>query len=310
MTQGSSFQFLHFEPFEVLGDVELGKEFLPPIATGNNQVCLISPRHGRAVTMKISDLSWINIKGIGWTFGGPYVYRSRKDQNMMFGLLDECDAKRELQVSEHLQKINPSAPKVLEYKRFKDINFTNQEHRKLVNICHTCGKKIEPSILYTQMKSPFRMADIAFFTDSQREEILNFYCNYFNCSRQDFIKTFAFRLAKQIGLFHAKGIINDSLYWDNITLCAEIVDYEWLTVPGMLLPNGQDAEFYIPDERKEKEIIYAIEAILRMAALFHLKTDFYEILSALVDGHKVYNPEFIERSDFLLRMQNREKFIY
>ena len=310
MTQNSTFQFLHFEAFKVFGDVELGKEFLPPVAAENNQVCLISPRHGRAVTMKISDLSWINIKGIGWTFDGPYVYRSRKDDLMMYGLMDEDDAERETTVSKYLQSINPDAPKILGYKSFSSLENPETRFGNLISLKHTNGKDVKPCILYTLCKSPFRMADIAFFTDSEREEILSFYCSYFNCSKQDFIKTFAFRLAKQIGLFHAKGIINDSLYWDNITLCAEIVDYEWLTVPGMLLPNGQDAEFYIPDERKEKEIIYAIEAILRMAALFHLKTDFYEILSALIDGHKVYNPEFIERSDFLLRMQNREKFIY
>jgi len=81
-------------------------------------------------------------------------------------------------------------------------------------------------------------------------------------------------------------------------------------VPGMPLPNGQDAEHYIPDERKEKEIVYAIEAILRMAGLLQIKADFYRILDALIAGHRVHNPEFIEKSAFLTSMQNREKFIF
>lgn len=72
-----AFNFLKFHTFEVLGNEVLGAELLPPQAAGNNQVCLISVRHGRAVTMKIDDLLWINIKGIGWTFGGPQIFRSR-----------------------------------------------------------------------------------------------------------------------------------------------------------------------------------------------------------------------------------------
>ncbi len=305
-----AFEFLEYKQFEVLNNVKLGAQFLPKEGFGKNEVCLISPRHGRAVTMKLDDLSWINIKGIGWTFGGPSVYRSKKDARMMFGLMDEKDAEREYTVSKYLQKINPSAPQILGYKSFKDVVFDNPMHTDVINICHTCGERVDPCVLYTQVKSPFRMADVAFFTDKQRQEMLAFYSNYFKCTPKEFIKTFAYHIAEQIGLYHKEGIINDSLYWDNITLCAEIVDYEWLTVPGMVLPNGQDAEHYIPDERKEKEIIYALEAILRMSALFQIKSDYYEILDALIEGHKIHNPTFMDSCEFLIRMKNRENIIY
>lgn len=304
------FNFLKFQTFKVLGNEALGAEFLPPQAAGNNQVCLISVRHGRAVTMKINDLNWINIKGIGWTFGGPQIFRSRKDDNMMFGLMDEKDAARELAVSKYLQTICLDAPEVLGYKTFASIKDAETRYGDIINIKHTNGKAVKPCVLYTKCKSPFRMSDIAFYKDSERLEMLSFYSNYFKCSPQEFIYKFAYKLAEQIGIFHAKGIINDSLYWDNITLCAEIVDYEWLTVPGMLLPNGQDAEHYIPEERKEKEIVYAIEAILRMANLFQLEIDFYKVLDALIAGHSVHNADFIKQSEFLTRMQNREMFIF
>jgi len=304
------FNFLHFEVFKVFGDEVLGAEFLPAIAAGNNRACLISCRHGRAVTMKISDLEWINVKGIGWTFGGPYIYRSAKDERMMFGLMDKADAQRELQVSEFLQTINPYAPKILSYKLLSDIENAKSRYGEIINIKHTNGKAVEPCVLYTLSKSPFRMADIAFYTDKDKEEILNFYCNYFKTDRKGFIPAFAFKLAEQIGLYHNKGVINDSLYWDNITLCAEIVDYEWLTVPGMVLPNGQDAEHIMPKERKEKEIVYAVEATLRMTRLFHLDTDFYTILDALIKGYTVHNKEFFGESEALQKMVNRDKFIY
>ena len=78
----------------------------------------------------------------------------------------------------------------------------------------------------------------------------------------------------------------------------------------MRLPNGQDAQNFIPNERKEKEIVYAIEAVLRMAGLFQVKVDFYKVLDAIIEGHKVHNAEFINQSEFLVRMQNREQFIF
>ncbi len=304
-----TFSFLHFSPFEVLGGRDLGRQLFPYLYCSDDKTCLISVRHGRAVVAKNNDLDWINIKGTGWTFGGPYVYRSTKDAHMMFGLMDEKDAVREKQVSDFLEKINPDSPKILGYKSFSQVTLPNAQ-TNIINIRHTNGDAVNPCVLYTKTKSPFRMADIAFFTDAQKEEILDFYCGYFHCSKNDFIQTFATKLAEQIGLYHKNNIINDSLYWDNITLCAEIIDYEWLTVPGMLLPNGQDAGNIIPKERKEKEIVYATEAVLRMAALFHLSTDFYRILDALLDGYQIHNADFLKNSEVLQRMLKKERFIY
>ena len=303
------FSFLKYKPFEVFGDNALGKQCFPYMITQNDQVCLISVRHGRSVVARKNDFEWINIKGGGWTFGGPYVYRSAKDSCMMFGLMDEKDAVREQAVSDYLQTINPHAPIVLGFKSFRDVFFSTPD-QNIVNVHHTNGEAVNPCLLYTQTKSPFRMADIAFLTDAEKQEVLTFYCAYFKCTESEFIKTFAYHLAEQIGLYHQKNVINDSLYWDNITLCAEIVDYEWLTVPNMLLPNGQDASDYIPQERKEKEIIYALEAVLRRAALFHLQTDFYTVLDALLAGHQVHNPEFFQQSAVLQKMKNKERFIY
>ncbi len=218
-----AFDFLEFKTFKVLGNEVLGAEFLPSCAGGNNQVCLVSVRHGRAVVMKIDDFNWISIKGIGWMFGGPEIFRSRKDENLMYGLMDEDDAKRELIVSKYLQSINPNAPKILGYKSFREIENARERYGYILDVKHTNGKMVEPCVLYTLAKSPFRMSDVAFFNDKAREEMLCFYSNYFECRRDEYIYKFAYKLGEQIGLFHERGIINDSLYWDNITLWGEFL---------------------------------------------------------------------------------------
>gem|GEM_PF-4037206 len=92
-------------------------------------------------------------------------------------------------------------------------------------------------------------------------------------------------------------------------MCAEIVDYEWLTVPGMRLPNGEDASNIMIRERKEKEIIYAIEAILRTADILFIPRDFYRILDMLLTGYGQYNKNFVRNSEMLIRLSKREKII-
>ena len=283
-------------------------------------VSLISVRHGRAVSLCKGPFEWINIKGVGWQFGGPAILRPRKDRELIFGVMEEKGAKRELKVSEYIQKLGSNlCPKVLKYIRVADLcdeiyrNNPNLSDRKtldtIVNLKYNTGENVNPSILYTQMKSPFRVADLAFFSDKSKNEILTFYCKYFDCEKNEFIHSFAKRLGENIGFLHANGIINDSLYYDNITLCAEICDYEWLTVPGMLLPNGQDASNIMTDERKEKEIIYAIEVMLRFAGIMQLKCDFYEIFDCIIAGYDKYNANFFLSSKQLQQIKNRKNII-
>lgn len=285
-------------------------------------VSLISVRHGRAVSACENCLKWINIKGIGWQFGGPAILRPRKDRELIFGVMEEKGAKRELEVSEYIQKLGPSlCPKVLKYIRVADLcdeiyrnnpNLSDNDRKTLdtiVNLKYNTGETVNPSILYTQMKSPFRIADLAFFKDEDKSKILDFYCRYFLAKKSNFIERFAKRLGFNIGFLHENGIINDSLYYDNITLCAEICDYEWLTVPGMLLPNGQDASNIMTDERKEKEIIYAIEAVLRLAGMLQLECNFYNIFDAIMEGYLMHNIKFFLPSKQLQQIKNRENII-
>ena len=61
----------------------------------------ISFIHGRECCIKIKKDKWLSIKGCGWQIGPPTVYYSKKDP-LYFGILDTDRAKREFQVSKHL----------------------------------------------------------------------------------------------------------------------------------------------------------------------------------------------------------------
>jgi len=303
------FSFLTFDDFSVFDSKQLGRQLLPYdwVSSERPMSTLISVRHGRAVAIYNGD-NWLTIKGVGWQFGGPHILRPAKDRELVFGLLDEKAAKREKEVSDYLQEISVEYPEVIGYRKFADVSLPS-EGKFILDITFNNGVRVDPCILCTKAKSPFRMADMAFLCDKDKEEVVDYYCSFFRCERPAFLKTFAGILGNRIGFLHAHGIINDSLYWDNITMCAEIVDYEWLTVPGMVLPNGEDASNTMTAERKEKEIVYAVEAMLRMADILGMSRDFYEILDAILGGYDEENRSFVENSKMLERLRKGDKYI-
>ena len=302
------FDFLKLDKFRIFDDSTLGELFFPEgLNYSKNLSCCISPKHGRSFTIKINNFSWVLVKGGGWNYGNVLLYRSSKDDELYFGLFGKSDAKRELEVSHLLSKISNNFPKVLYYKSFSDYELPNK-YDFLKDVKYTNGKKIEPCLLYTKVKSPFRIADLQFYTDSVKNEIIKEYSKYWKICSEDFLKTFCFKLGKNIALMHLNGFINDSLEYSNITMLAEIVDFEWITAPGILLPDGSKGDI-ITYERKEKEILYAVESVLFLSSIIHCKYEFYNIYQDFISAYQKVNPLYIEQNTNIQKILNKERFI-
>ena len=110
------------ERFNVFGNEALGRLFIPKgLNYENTEAIILSPLHGRAVSIKIDDYKWLNVKGVGWNYGGPTIYTSQKDDELIFGLYPLDSAVREFAVSKEIEKISNEFPKVLCYKKINDI---------------------------------------------------------------------------------------------------------------------------------------------------------------------------------------------
>ncbi len=111
-------EWAKFETFKVFKSETVGRIFMPDgFSCLKKNALHISPLHGRAVALKKSDYEWLTVKGGGWNYGGPQIYLSKKDDELVFGLYGEASAERELQVSKKLQAISNDFPKVLYYIR-------------------------------------------------------------------------------------------------------------------------------------------------------------------------------------------------
>jgi tRNA A-37 threonylcarbamoyl transferase component Bud32 len=222
-------------------------------------------------------------------------------------LYSEKDAIRELAVSRKLEEISCDFPRVLYYRALRDYALP-EEFSFLKNVAYSDKTPVDPCILYTSVKSPLRIADLQFFDHREKQEILDFYSTYFLVDISSYIRAFTEKLGERIGLMHANHFINDSLDYDNITLAAEITDYEWITAPGILLPDGSQGDV-IQDERREKELIYALEAVLFLSAMLGSKHAFYELFEWLIGGYKKYNARFIENNQNINKILSRWKYI-
>ncbi len=299
---------MKFEKFKIFNDETLGRIFVPDeINYENVKATHVSPFHGRAVAIKAGDYNWINVKGGGWNYNGPQIYISTKDEELIFGLYPSSSAIRELEVSRKIEKISDRFPKVLYYKKISDF-LLPKKYDFLKNIKFSNGALVSPCIIYTKLKCPFRVADLMYLTENEKESVIKYCCDYWGISVDEYPNRFTRELAKSVAILHKNHFINDTLDYGNVTMLAEVVDYEWLTAPDIMLFDGTDGT-QIPNERKEKEVLYGAEICLQLRALLLKEYNLFDIYDTFIEEYNVINPEFINQSVRIQKILNKEAFI-
>ena len=302
------FEFLSFQKLNILDSLELSKVFMPNnLDYDKHLATCVSTRHGRSFAIKENDFNWVLVKGGGWNYKGPILYRSPKDAEWFWGVLDERDAIRELEVSNALKNISYEFPKVLYYKRFEDYDLP-KEYNFIKTIKHTNGMLVHPCLLYTQVKTPIRVADLPFFRDEDKKEIIRIYSEFFNIKPKYFIDNFIKIMAQNVGIMHKNGFINDSLEYSNVTILGEIIDYEWITAPNILLLDGSKGDI-LQHERKEKEIFYAVEVVILLKSMLYQDFNMFDIYEKFIDEYCKYNNEYVVSNENIKKILNRERFI-
>ena len=296
------------EAFKVFNDEALGRIFMPDgLSYEEYPAECISPFHGRAVALKIAEHQWISVKGGGWNYGGPHIYSSKKDAELIFGLYPLSSAERELEVSRKIEEVSDCFPRVLYYKRFCDFELPSK-YDFLKSIKFSNGEPVTPCLLYTQLKIPYRVADLLYITGKKRSDIIKSCSAYWKISTADYTKEFTRQLAKHIAILHKNRFINDTLDYGNVTMLAEVVDYEWVTAPGIKLFDGTYG-LEITEERKEKEILYGVEICLQLKAVLHEPFNLFDIYREFVEAYSEINPQFIKENERIQKMLKKEEFI-
>ena len=75
-----------------------------------------------------------------------------------------------------------------------------------------------------------------------------------------------------------------------------------------MLLDGTDGT-QIPDERKEKEILYGAEVSLQLRALLREEYSFFDIYNEFVEEYGKINFEFVKQNGRIHRILNKETFI-
>lgn len=292
----------------IFGSEAIGRMFSPDgVSYDDCEVLLPSIIHGRSVAVKADEYRWILIKGGGWNYGGPLVYRSKKDDELIFGLNPTDAGQRELAVSKSIENISDKFPKVLYYKRFADYTLPH-EYDFLKTIRYSNGRLVDPCLTYTEVRCPFRVLDLAYQTEDEKRVIIGKCCKYWSINEDQFIRTFACELGRHVGILHKNHFINDTLEYSNVTLLAEVVDYELVTAPDVPFTDGTDGTV-IPDERREKEILYGAEVVLQLSAFLYDTLPLYECYQLFLDGYYRENPTFVDNNPEIQEIMNRSKYI-
>ena len=227
----------------------------------------ISFIHGRECCIKIKKDKWLSIKGCGWRIGPPTVYYSKKDP-LYFGILDTDRAKREFQVSKHLNsKFKNVFAKCVDIVKYDISEIQNEFKIKL-------PKNYSPCVLIRIVKSPYRLEDIAIMHKK-------------NLAKASFQKKFGYgysaivkfqkKLLKNILKYHSIGCINDTLEWNNITTYGEIIDLELFHHPKIYSRKSITKINLNLKSRAEKEVIYFLEIIYRLGEILGYNSNLKEI---------------------------------
>lgn len=255
---------------------------IPVPSHGMSEPFVVSPLHGRSATMLLKNGDFVSIKGVGWTWGGPRIRVSPKDPELVFGLLGQDDAVREIAVSEWLADRGLHAARVMGAARLTHVPI-NGTVVSVADARWRGGKPMRPTLLYTRLRTPVRVADLPHLSPSARSLAMVHAATILGCELDDASRHFTTTLGEQLGRLHDAGCINDTLAPDNITIGCELLDFEWFTVPGIPLPDGTGLER--EEERRKKEIIYALE-ICRYFSLWSVPAQrFADILAWLREGY-------------------------
>jgi len=232
----------------------------------------LSLNHGRSCIAYFKG-DFYSLKGTGWNIGSIAIHTSPKDPRLVFGLMGSIEAEREYSVSIQLQKAGMLHGQVVAYCSIED--------QALKAYCFKDGTPVRPAILYTKVKCPLRIKDLAWIDTSERCDLL---CHLFpfNLSLESAYKGFVRQLMSSVLLLHDHGGVNDSLHYDNVTLACEIVDLEWLYYPGIKLPDGSTNINLI--ERQQKEILYVMEICQNLGHMIGLRRDFEAIFHLLTEN--------------------------
>lgn len=238
---------------------------------------ILSPLHGRSVTLLHPEFGYLSIKGVGWTIGPVSLHRSPKDQRLYFGLYSVKDGMREWAVSAYLESHHVSATRVYGLASFNPVIET-------VVLSFKDGSFVDPALLYVHSVSPWRVADLPWMDASMRSSVIEEVSRIRGWRPQYFVMDFCEHLAQTMAQYHRLGCINDSLSPDNVTLAGEITDFEWFMAPGHPLPDGSQAED--SSDRRRKEIIYAYEIGCMLAHGLGKPDDAGQVVSALTSGYR------------------------
>lgn len=296
------------ETFKVFGDQAVGRMFMPDGFSYEDIAAVhVSPLHGRSVALKISDFDWITVKGGGWNYGGPQVYVSLKDDELVFGLYSSASAQRELAVSNMLRALSDEFPVVMYYKKLT-ASVLPAKLAAVAQAKFSNGRPVEPCLLYTRLKCPCRVADLMYFTDAQRRSAVSACCAHWGVKDAGYADKFIEVLASRVAVMHLNGFINDTLDYGNVTLLAEIVDYEWVTAPGIRLPDGSEG-CEISDERREKELLYGAEICFQLKNLLHEPCNLFDVYAEFIAAYGKINASFVEKNINVQKMLRRETLI-
>lgn len=297
-----------YSKFKVFGSTAIGKLFLPDGFVFENAKCLIPTiMHGRSVSIRISDYDWIMVKGGGWNYGGPTIYNSPKEPELIFGIYSLWAAKRELVISNKIKEFSDDFPEVLYYKKI-NAQMLPKKYAFINNLKFNSNNYVRPTLLYTRVKCPFRVADLIYLSDKKRHDLITYCAKYFKVDANRYIDFFSKELAKHVALLHKWGFVNDTLEFSNVTLLGEIVDYELFSFPGVLFDDGTDGRENL-NERMEKEIYYAAEIVLQLSSLLHKKRTLFETYKTIVDTYKTINPTFIKNNKNIKKIYEGKEIV-
>ena len=228
------------------------------------------------------------LKGTGWTYGPCSYMNSPKDDELFFGIYDADSALREYRNSEYLLNNNIRCTEV--------VGFADISHYFPLELRFNNGKLVNPCILYTKSLSFYRVADLAYLSDAQKLQAILNVCQILKWPYELYFQNFSKELTSTIAKMHILGCCNDTLESGNVTLAAEITDFEWVTTPAVQLPVPEYYKNF--EHRQAKEIIYLFETLVELNSFISHCDNIQDIVKMIVDAYVEILPE---SKDFLSR---------
>lgn len=238
---------------------------------GDEEMLCVSPQHGRSYIVGKNGNRWIISKGNGLNYSTKSVIKAKGNTDV-WGLLEKASAIRDFNIGNEVNQLG--------------IHTNIMEAVLQLNYPISIDDEvIYPYLLQYSVNCPYRISDAPFMEFDLISHWIKKWDRFNSHSYHNAYLIAADVIFSNLQVMHDNGILHNAISSQNLTWDLELLDFELASSPKHPYSN-EEGQKYVQD-LFEREVIYAYQIVLDIAAILKESIDYTQI-ERIIKSHSLW----------------------